>query len=80
MEVLSHCHRSQVYVHTYVNTLFHIQFIIYSSNIEPCRGIVLQLAAVLLMAKVIAYMTDEHYVQNKHKLLSVIKVIGMVPW
>ena len=43
----------------------------------------LQLAAVLLMTKVIAYMTIfemRHYLQNGHKQLSVIKVTGMVPW
>ena len=55
---------------------------IYFSDIEPCRSVVLQLAAVLLVAKVMAYMNfleTRRCVQNGHKLLNVIEVTGMVP-
>ena len=56
---------------------------IYFNDIELCQNIALQLAAVLLVAKVIAYMNflkTKCYVQNGYKLLSVIKVTEMVPW
>ena len=51
----------------------------YFSDIEPCRSIALQLAAVLLVAKVLDcmnFLEMRRYVQNEHKLLN---VIGVVP-